>query len=175
MIELILGGVRSGKSLLAEQRALASGLAVTYMATATVGDAEMAERIRHHQSRRPSEWGLVETPFDLAGALATHAAPGCCLIVDCLTLWLSNWLCADGESDESNFTTQRQALLNILPGLSGHIILVSNETGMGVVPMGKLSRRFCDESGRLHQEVATLCHRVTLTVAGLPLTLKETK
>jgi adenosylcobinamide kinase/adenosylcobinamide-phosphate guanylyltransferase len=171
MIELILGGARSGKSRLAEQRALASGLAVTYVATATAGDAEMAERIRHHQDRRPAEWGLVECPLDLAGALAAQAGPGCCLVVDCLTLWLSNWLCA---GDEPGYAAQRQALLDCLPGLAGHIILVSNETGLGVVPMGELSRRYCDEAGRLHQDLAARCDRVTLTVAGLPLTLKGT-
>ena len=171
MIELILGGARSGKSLLAEQRARASGLAVTYVATATAGDAEMAARIRHHQARRPADWGLVEAPLDLAQALTTHAAPDRCLIVDCLTLWLSNGLLAE---DATGFAAQRQALLESVPNLPGRLILVSNETGMGVVPMGELSRRVCDEAGRLHQDLAALCDRVTLTVAGLPLTLKGT-
>ncbi|MDD3530913.1 MAG: bifunctional adenosylcobinamide kinase/adenosylcobinamide-phosphate guanylyltransferase [Gallionellaceae bacterium] len=171
MIELILGGARSGKSRLAEERAAACGLAVTYVATATADDAEMAARIRHHQARRPAAWGLVEAPLDLAGALARHAGPGRCLVVDCLTLWLSNWLCG---ADATAFAAQRQALLDALPGLAGRIILVSNETGMGVVPMGELSRRFCDEAGRLHQDLAALSDRVTLVVAGLPLTLKGT-
>lgn len=171
MIELILGGARSGKSRLAEERALASGLAVTYVATATAGDAEMAERIRHHQERRPAAWGLVEAPLDLAGALAAHAGADRCLVVDCLTLWLSNWLCG---GDAAGFAAQRQALLDTLPGLPGRLILVGNETGMGVVPLGELSRRYCDEAGRLHQDLAALSDRVTLTVAGMPLTLKGT-
>lgn len=169
MIELILGGARSGKSRLAEERAQASGLAVTYIATATAADAEMAERIRHHQARRPAAWALVEEPLDLAGTLAAQADAGRCLVVDCLTLWLNNWLCA---GDDAGYAAQRQALLDGLAGLPGRVILVSNETGMGVVPLGELTRRYCDEAGRLHQDLAARCGRVTLTVAGLPLTLK---
>ena len=92
MRELILGGARSGKSRLAEQRALESGLRVVYVATAQVGDGEMARRIEHHRARRPADWGLVEAPLDLAATLRRHAAPDVCLLVDCLTLWLSNLL-----------------------------------------------------------------------------------
>jgi adenosylcobinamide kinase/adenosylcobinamide-phosphate guanylyltransferase len=169
MIELILGGARSGKSRLAEERALASGLAVTYIATATAADAEMTERIRHHQARRPADWSLVEEPLDLARALAAAAGAERCLVVDCLTLWLNNWLCS---GDDAGYAVQRQALLDSLAGLPGRVILVSNETGMGIVPLGELTRRYCDEAGRLHQDLAALCDRVTLTVAGLPLALK---
>jgi len=169
MKELILGGVRSGKSALAEQRALASGLRVTYVATATAGDAEMAARIQRHQLERPSGWELIEEPIALAEALRQSAAPERCLLVDCLTLWLNNLL---GFANEAEFQQQRQALLDLLPQLPGHIILVSNEINMGVVPMGELSRRFCDEAGWLHQALAPICQRVTLTVAGLPLVLK---
>lgn len=171
MIELILGGARSGKSAFAEQRALHSELAVTYIATAKSGDAEMAERIAHHRSRRPAGWRLVEEPLQLARALAEHASSGRCLIVDCLTLWLSNLL-ADEPVDEMRFATERAALLELLPQLPGHLLLVSNEVGLGVIPLGALTRRFCDESGRLHQALAAACDRVTFVTAGLPMTLK---
>jgi adenosylcobinamide kinase / adenosylcobinamide-phosphate guanylyltransferase len=169
MKELILGGVRSGKSRLAEQHALATGLTVTYIATATAEDAEMCARIAHHQAQRPDHWRLVEEPFSLATTLQRHAAANHCLLVDCLTLWLTNLLCVQ---DESRLQTEVTSFLQTLPTLPGHIILVSNETGMGVVPMGELTRRYCDEAGRLHQAVAQSCERVTLTVAGLPLHLK---
>lgn len=169
MRELILGGTRSGKSALAQRRAQASGLPVTYIATATAGDDEMSARIRRHQLERPVEWALIEEPIALAEALRQSAAPDRCLLVDCLTLWLSNLL---GFANEPEFQYERQALLDLLPQLPGHIILVSNEVNMGVVPMGELSRRFCDEAGWLHQALAQQCQRVTLTVAGLPLLLK---
>ncbi len=171
MKELILGGVRSGKSRLAEQRALASGLAVTYVATATAGDAEMQARIAEHRRRRPSSWALIEEPLALARVLREQAAPDRCLLVDCLTLWLTNLL---GVSDENVFVKEHDALIDLLPQLPGHIILVSNETGLGVVPLGALSRRFCDEAGWLHQDIARLSDRVLLTVAGLPQLLKGT-
>lgn len=165
--ELILGGARSGKSQLAEQRAEATGLDLLYVATATVGDAEMSERIYQHQCRRQNSWVLLEEPRALAAALSLHAHKNRCILVDCLTLWLSNCL------QQSCWEQQREALLTVLPTIPGHIIFVSNETGMGVVPMGELSRRFVDESGFFHQRLAAVCDRVTLTVAGLPLLLKS--
>jgi len=171
MRELILGGARSGKSALAEQLAEQSGLAVTYIATAEAGDEEMVARISHHQARRPEAWQLVEAPLSLARALGAHAAEDHCLIVDCLTLWLSNLLASE-PVDERRFDAERQALLDLLPRLPGRVILVSNEVGLGIVPLGALTRRFCDESGRLHQAVAALCDRVTFVTAGLPMTLK---
>ncbi|MFA7317169.1 MAG: bifunctional adenosylcobinamide kinase/adenosylcobinamide-phosphate guanylyltransferase [Sulfuricella sp.] len=167
MRELILGGARSGKSALAEKIALESGLAVTYIATATAGDEEMAGRIAHHRERRPAGWELIEEPVRLAAALQDSAAPGRCLLVDCMTLWLNNVI-----ADEALFQRERAALLGILPALPGRVILVSNEVGMGIVPLGELTRRYCDEAGRLHQELAQLCDRVTLVAAGLPLVLK---
>ncbi len=179
MKELILGGARSGKSRWAEERAQATGLAVTYIATATALDAEMAQRIQQHRAQRPAHWQLVEEPCALAAALQQHAAPDRCLLVDCLTLWLSNVLSppsssTDDARDETTplFEQERAALSTTLPGLPGHIILVSNEIGLGVVPLGALTRRYCDEAGRLHQELATLCDRVTFMVAGLPHLLK---
>ena len=168
MKTLILGGVRSGKSRLAEQFASESDLAVSYIATATAEDKEMQKRIASHRKHRPEHWHLIEEPLQLASALNEHAA-GHCVLVDCLTLWLTNLLMAD---DVSIFEYEREALLKTLPELPGEIILVSNETNMGVIPMGELSRRYCDEAGRLHQELAQLCDRVILMVAGLPHTLK---
>jgi adenosylcobinamide kinase/adenosylcobinamide-phosphate guanylyltransferase len=169
MRELILGGVRSGKSRLAEQHAHASGLDVVYVATAQVRDAEMQQRIAHHQARRPAHWQVVEAGQDLAEVLQQHAATNHCVLVDCLTLWLTQLLC---DADESVLRREVDALLAVLPALPGQIILVSNETNMGIVPLGELSRRYCDEAGRLHQQVGALCERVILTVAGLPLLVK---
>lgn len=169
MKELILGGVRSGKSKLAEHHALASGLPVTYIATAAAEDTEMRERIAHHQAQRDTRWQLIEEPLALATALQFAAKNNHCVLVDCLTLWLTNLLCTH---DETCLQAEVTALLQTLPTLPGHIILVSNETGMGVVPLGELTRRYCDEAGRLHQALALTCERVILTVAGLPLILK---
>ena len=168
MRELILGGARSGKSTLAEQRAHSSGLSVVYLATATAGDAEMARRIAHHQAHRPQTWHLVEEPIHLAHALKTHTSENHCVLVECLTLWLTNLLTAG----EVSMQQEKTALLEMLPTLPGNIILVSNEVGMGVVPMGELSRRFIDEAGRLHQQLAAICDRVGLVVAGLEQQLK---
>jgi len=169
MRELILGGARSGKSRLAQRRAADSGLAVTVIATATALDDEMAERIARHQADRPGHWQVVEEPVALADALRAHAAADRCLLLDCLTLWLSNLL-AEGEEA---FARQRDDLLDALPELPGEILLVGNEIGLGVVPVGRLTRRFVDENGWLHQAVAERCERVTLCVAGLPMTLKD--
>ncbi len=167
-VELILGGARSGKSRLAEQRALASGKQLFYIATAMVGDDEMAQRVQMHQDNRSSTFTVVETPISLAETLRERQAEQHCLVVDCLTLWQSNCMA------EEVWQRERQALLEALPTLSGHVILISNETGMGVVPMGELTRRFVDEAGWLHQSLAALSEQVTLTVAGLPLQLKPT-
>lgn len=165
--ELILGGARSGKSRLAEQRAEETGMSLLYLATATAGDGEMSERIRHHQERRKQQWALVEEPTALADVLSHHAQADRCILVDCLTLWVSNCL------HQNCWKQQRDALLAVVEDLPGHIVFVSNETGMGVVPMGELSRKFVDESGFFHQQLAALCDQVTLVVAGLPLILKQ--
>ena len=169
MKELILGGARSGKSTFAQRRATASGLDVVYLATAQAGDAEMAERIARHRTERPGDWGLVEEPLALAAALQTHAAPHRCLLVDCLTLWLSNLLAVGDDA----LIAETQALLAALPALPGHVLLVSNEVGQGIVPANPLARRFRDEVGRLHQAVAQCCDRVSFIIAGFPLTLKD--
>lgn len=169
MHELILGGARSGKSRLAERLAVESGLAVTYIATARALDDEMAARIEHHRRRRPAGWALVEEPLALARVLREQAGRERCLLVDCLTLWLTNLLLVD---DSARLARERDALLECLPQLPGRIILVSNETGLGVVPLGELSRRYVDEAGWLHQALAERCRRVLFCVAGLPMTLK---
>lgn len=167
MVELILGGARSGKSALAERRALDSGLDVVYVATAAAGDGEMAERIRHHRERRPAHWTTVEAQVGLADALAREALDERLLVVDCLTLWLGNLL-----DDAEALAAERDALLACLPRLAGRVVLVSNEVGLGIVPDNPLARRFRDEAGRLNQAVAAACDRVTFVAAGLPLTLK---
>lgn len=171
MLQLILGGARSGKSRLAEKLAGDSALAVTYIATSQPLDGEMNQRIAHHRERRPAHWGLIEEPVQLARVLQQAAGEGRCLLVDCLTLWLTNLLMLE---DAERLVAERDALLQCVATLPGEIIFVSNETGMGVVPLGELTRRYVDEAGWLHQALAERCQRVVLTVAGLPLTLKGT-
>ncbi|KAB7623368.1 bifunctional adenosylcobinamide kinase/adenosylcobinamide-phosphate guanylyltransferase [Alkalilimnicola sp. S0819] len=169
MRELILGGARSGKSAWAERRAAQGGLSVVYVATAQARDEEMHERIRRHRAQRPSHWALLEQPLALADSLLELADDNRCVLVDCLTVWLSNLL----EAGDRVLEEQRDALLACLDRLPGHIILVSNEVGQGIVPTNPLARRFVDEAGRLHQQLAARCERVTLVVAGLPQILKE--
>jgi adenosylcobinamide kinase/adenosylcobinamide-phosphate guanylyltransferase len=167
MRELILGGARSGKSALAVQLARLSGLAVTFVATATAGDAEMAERIARHRAARPPSWRVVEVPIALATALRAECAPDRIVVVDCLTLWLSNLMLA-----EAPLAPERAALLDALPALPGRVVLVANEVGLGIVPENALARRFRDEQGALNQAVASRCERVTLVAAGVALVLK---
>ena len=171
MLQLILGGARSGKSRLAEKLAGESGFAVTYIATSQPLDGEMNERVRHHRERRPAHWALVEEPLELARVLRESAREDTFVLVDCLTLWMTNLLMLD---DPLRLGAERDALLECLAELPGEIVFVSNETGMGVIPLGELTRRYVDEAGWLHQALAERCQRVVLTVAGLPLTLKGT-
>lgn len=167
---LVLGGVRSGKSRLAERLAERNGGDVTYIATAQPrDDAEMRARIDAHRTRRPAHWSTVEAPLRLAAQLQRSCRPGGCVLVDCLTLWLTNLLCTD---ETTLLSTQTDALLDLLPTLPGRVILVSNETGLGVVPMGELTRRYVDAAGELHQRLAEICDDVIFTVAGLPHVLK---
>jgi adenosylcobinamide kinase/adenosylcobinamide-phosphate guanylyltransferase len=169
MLQLILGGARSGKSRLAEKLASDSGLDVIYIATSQPLDGEMNQRVALHRQRRPAEWGLIEEPVELARVLRENAGEGRCLLVDCLTLWLTNLLMLD---DPQRLAEEREALLDGLAELPGDIIFVSNETGLGVVPLGELTRRYVDEAGWLHQALAERSHRVVFTVAGLPMILK---
>lgn len=171
MRTLILGGARSGKSALAEKLADESGRDVVYIATAQAGDQEMAARIAHHRARRPAQWLCVEEPLSLAAVLREQARTGRCLLVDCLTLWLSNLL---GDADAGRFAQERALLLDVLPHLPGDVLMVSNEVGLGIVPMGELTRHFVDEAGRLHQSIAALSERVLFVAAGLPFALKGT-
>ena len=178
---LILGGARSGKSALAERLARESGKDVAYLATAHAGDGEMHARIAHHRARRPAHWATLEEPLALAALLRRECTAGRLVLVDCLTLWLTNlMLCGAAPLAEAGelvlparFDDERAALLELLDaGLPGELILVSNEVGMGIVPLGALSRRFADEAGRLNQDVAARTGRVILVAAGLPLVLK---
>ncbi|MDR3221410.1 MAG: bifunctional adenosylcobinamide kinase/adenosylcobinamide-phosphate guanylyltransferase [Candidatus Accumulibacter sp.] len=181
MAELIIGGARSGKSAHAEKRARDAEMAgqrIVYIATAEARDEEMAARIARHRARRPPHWATKEITLHLAQALDEAAAPDVCIIVDCLTLWLTN-LFFSGEAaarvdagleiDCPLLRGERQALEAALPQLPGRVILVSNEVGCGIVPAAPVARAFADEQGRLNQRVAALCGSVTLMVAGLPL------
>lgn len=165
---LILGGARSGKSRVAQQLAEDSGLTPLLIATATAGDEEMAERIKKHQAERGNRWRLIEEPLDLAGALGKAAAPDTAVVVDCLTLWLSNLMFKDADVEAAG-----DALAASLPALKGPVIFVSNEVGLGLVPETALGRAFRDTQGRLNQKLAAACENVIFVAAGLPLPLKS--
>jgi len=164
-ILLILGGARSGKS--ARALALAVQPPHVFIATAEALDSEMAERIRRHQAERGASWGLVEAPLDLVGAVRDHAGEKVTLLVDCLTLWLSN-LMHHGRDVE----VETETLIAELVAAPGRVVLVSNEVGMGLAPTDPLGREFRDAQGRLNQCVAEFADRVEFVAAGLPLTLK---
>ncbi len=166
---LILGGVKSGKSALAEQLALDSKLAVTYIATASADDSEMQQRITQHRQRRPSHWQTIEEPIHLAKIISKHANTRQCILVDCLTLWLTNLLMLDNDAI---LKREIDVLVSVIKTNKTALILVSNEANMGIMPLGELSRRYCDEVGVLHQRIAQCADNVILTVAGLPHILK---
>jgi adenosylcobinamide kinase / adenosylcobinamide-phosphate guanylyltransferase len=208
----VLGGARSGKSAYAERLAAASGLPVSYLATAAAPrlddrpvDLEFAERIAVHRARRPAHWRTVETGIDLAGALkqarfeaqAQAQAPSepesqgraqamskaeaqlqtptvrSCILIDCLTLWLTGLFYPDGTDGPCADWAERIAAFDeALASSPARVIVVSNEIGLGVVPMGAQTRRFVDELGRLNQRIAARCDEVVLMVAGLPLSVK---
>lgn len=202
---LVLGGMRSGKSAYAEQLAMASGKELVYIATGQAFDAEMAARIALHRQRREghdeyeaheahagherhaqqetgsgTRWITVEQPLALGAALAQWCAPQRLVLVDCLTVWLSNLLFAEARTypevgridPPACFAQQRAALLQALEQAAGDVVLVSGEVGLGVVPQGAISRWFVDEAGALNQALAALCERAVLVTAGLPLVLK---
>lgn len=164
---LVLGGARSGKSALAERLARETGLRRTYVATAQAFDAEMARRIARHRLDRGEGWETVEAPLDLRGALAAANRPGSVVLVDCLTLWLSNVMLAEGDAE-----AETAALCAQISALPGPVALVSNEVGMGLVPDTPLGRAFRDAQGRLNQRMASVCDLVAFCAAGLPLWLK---
>lgn len=172
-IHLILGGARSGKSAYAEKLATESGLPVTYIATAQVYDDEFKARVQQHKDRRPKHWQLIEAPHYLSDALQVNNHAGTAFIIDCFTLWLAQWICEDCKPpSSSSWLQQREALLKILPIMQAEVLLVSNEVGMGIVPLGAINRQFQDEQGRLNQAAASIADKVTFIVAGLPLKLK---
>jgi len=169
MKTLILGGIKSGKSKQAELLASKSQKTVTLIATAGANDIEMHARIEHHKRSRPQHWQLVEESKSLADALIEPLANNEYIIIDCLTLWVTNLLL---DEDKTAFTKETAALYEILSESNGSITMISNETSMGIIPMGELTRRFCDETGLLHQKLARQCDNVVLTIAGLPMALK---
>ena len=166
-IDFVLGGARSGKTSVALARAEASGLAPVMVATARAFDAEMEARIAAHRAERGASWGLVEEPTALAAVLVREARPDRLLVVDCLTLWLTNVLLGEGDVEASI-----AELATTLPALGGPVVLVSNEVGLGIVPDNALARRFRDLQGRLNREIARVADRVTLVVAGLEVVVK---
>ncbi len=177
-LTFVLGGARSGKSAFAERLASESGLPVSYLATAAVSDEpEMRARIAHHRASRPAHWPTVEVGRDLAGAVLETAREGHCLLIDCLPLWLAGWLCPpddgpDAPADDTQWHDVVGQLAHALSTAPGKLIVVSNEIGLGVIPMGSLTRRYVDELGRLNQRVAALAPQVRFVVAGLPMAVK---
>jgi adenosylcobinamide kinase/adenosylcobinamide-phosphate guanylyltransferase len=178
MKRLILGGVKSGKSRFAEQQVKQwleqSGRpqgSVIYLATAEPqGDDEMHDRIALHRAQRPSAWQTLEIPFNIAEVIENSSGQNQCLLIECLTLWMSNLL-----HRESSLSAQVDRLCSAVENYEGEIIMVSNETGLGIMPVNALARRFGDEVGLLHQRLAVVCDEVVLTVAGLPQYLKTNK
>ena len=172
-LTLVLGGARSGKSRYAER--LVTGLPAPwlYVATAEALDDEMAERIAHHRESRPPAFATRESPWHLGEALRSDDAAHHLRIVDCLTLWLTNWLMpAPGVVLPGDWTDARRDLLDALAGARGPVILVSNEIGMGLIPMSREARRFVDTLGGLHRDLGRVADRVTLVVAGLEVAVK---
>lgn len=167
---LVLGGARSGKSRHAESLCRATGLTRIYIATAAAYDEEMRTRIADHKTMRAEDgWQTVEEQHDLASALVRELAEDQIVLVDCLTLWLTNRLLADAD-----LNAEFDRLADTLEQRRGPVVLVSNETGLGIVPENKLARRFSDYQGRLNQRMAALATHVDFIAAGLPLTLKDT-
>jgi len=166
-VTLVLGGARSGKSRYAEQLVEDAATNGLYLATATAGDREMAQRIRHHRERRGPFWTTIEEPLHLAHALETHALPGRPILVDCLTLWLSNLMEA-GRSVDSEL----ERLVSTIEDLPVPVVLVANEVGQGIVPDNALARRFRDHAGRTNQRIAGIAERVVMMVAGVAMAVK---
>lgn len=166
-ITLVLGGARSGKSRYAEKLAIESGLSRVYLATAQAFDGEMENRIARHQEDRGSDWKTVEEPLNLSCALVTHSAQDRIVLVDCLTLWLSNLMASERPIEE-----EFKQLIDTIRALPGPIFLVSNEVGQGIVPDNALARAFRDHAGRLHQQIAEIADEVYFVTAGLPQKLK---
>ncbi|AZG73294.1 bifunctional adenosylcobinamide kinase/adenosylcobinamide-phosphate guanylyltransferase [Shewanella livingstonensis] len=176
MKQLIIGGARSGKSTLATKTALTwqnlSGGKITLIVTAQpdgVIGSEMSKRIVHHQMNRPSDWDVIEAWTDLAEAIDHAQADNTLILVDCLTLWLANEL----MSNEGKWLAAKARLLSTVANSHCPIIMIGNEVGQGVVPMGEFNRKFVDELGWLHQHLGAVVDTVTVCIAGLPMILKS--
>lgn len=163
-----IGGARSGKSRLAQNRAESMAGELIYLATAQPADAEMAERIARHQTDRGERWRTVEVPIELPQALTKHDGGGRVMLVDCLTLWLSNLML-----ENRDIPAAQRELLKVLEAVDSTVLLVTNEVGMGIVPDNALARRFRDDAGRLHQEIAACADEAWLVTAGFGLPLKS--
>ena len=171
-VTLIIGGARSGKSAhgeaLIEDCRAGEGAKPLYIATATPGDGEMAARIRKHKRRRGDRWETLEEPLEIARALEANARPDRTILLDCLTLWLSNLM---GKGRDMAVETAR--LVGALDNLEGPVVLIANEVGLGIVPDNALAREFRDQAGLLNQAVARRAERVVFMAAGLPMTVKD--
>lgn len=166
-VTLVLGGARSGKSGFSERLATESGLERHYIATGRAYDDEMRERIARHRADRGDGWTTHEVPLELAERLTEIDAPGKVVLVDCLTLWVTNLMMEERDIDAAGATLLRQ-----FENLSGNLILVSNEVGLGIVPDNRMARQFRDHAGRLHQRIAEAANEVFFIAAGLPLKMK---
>jgi len=169
-VTLVLGGARSGKSSFAERMTVAHPRGCVYLATAEVGDEEMAERVRRHRARREANWRMVEAPLDIAGALVAETEQGAAVLVDCLTLWLSNLMAGGRDPGQ-----ETEALVRALGQVGGPVVFVSNEVGQGIVPMNPDARAFRDYAGQLHQTIAAAADRVIFVIAGIATVLKDGK
>ena len=177
MKSLILGGVKSGKSRFAEQRAIRwaaqaghSDVSIIYLATAEnrQSDEAFSDRIARHIAQRPAAWKTIEEPLEISNVITAASGKGRCVLLECLTLWMSNLL-----QDEDMLSLHIERFCTAFEAYEGEIILVSNETGLGIMPPNALARRYGDELGLLHQRLASLCDEVVLTIAGLPHYLKR--
>jgi adenosylcobinamide kinase/adenosylcobinamide-phosphate guanylyltransferase len=169
---LVLGGVRSGKSNFAQELAKSKGGNVLFVATAQAGDPDMADRIARHKASRPKDWRTVEEPLELASVLEGEASSADTVIVDCLTVWLSNMLLREDGTQEDEVMEQVNGLANAYEKGAASYILVSGEVGMGVVPAYPVARLFRDIHGRMNQRLARKADKVFMTVAGIPVELK---
>ena len=170
LVSLVLGGARSGKSAIAEGQVLRTGLEPVYLATAESRDEEMARRIAQHRARRGQGWTTIEEPLELIDTLIAQARPGRAILVDCLSLWLSNLMAAERDP-----VAEGDRLAVALADVAGPVVLVSNEVGQGIVPDNALARRFRDEAGLIHLKVAAVAGRVLFVTAGLAQTLKDVR
>lgn len=164
---LVLGGARSGKSRYAEKLASDAKLNLVYIATAEIRDKEMIARVKRHQADRKDQWKTIEEPIDIASEINKNSTSENVILIDCLTLWLSNLL-----EKERSISNETKSLINAIKKAKGHLIFVSNEVGQGIVPANPLARTFRDEAGRLNQSIAETVDEVFFITAGLPMTLK---